>query len=58
MAFSYGKDVFVQGLSACFERGKVTSIIGPNGCGKSTTVKIIDGFLRPQQGRVFVDGID
>lgn len=58
IAFSYGKDAFVKGLSAGFERGKVTSIIGPNGCGKSTTVKIIDGFLRPQQGRVFVDGID
>lgn len=57
VAFSYGKDVFVQGLSVDFDRGSITSIVGPNGCGKSTMVKLIDGFLKPQAGSVLIDGL-
>ncbi|MDU5258207.1 MAG: ATP-binding cassette domain-containing protein, partial [Eggerthella sp.] len=33
-----------------FSHGAVTSIVGPNGCGKSTMVKLVDGLLRPQAG--------
>ncbi|MFR3091051.1 MAG: ATP-binding cassette domain-containing protein [Eggerthella lenta] len=36
---------------AMFSHGAVTSIVGLNGCGKSTMVKLVDGLLQPQAGR-------
>ena len=57
VSFSYGKEPFIEGLSAMFSHGAVTSIVGPNGCGKSTMVKLVDGLLRPQAGEVRVGGV-
>ena len=57
VSFSYGKEPFIEGLSAAFPRGAVTSVVGPNGCGKSTMIKLIDGLLRPQMGEVRIDGV-
>ncbi|MEE0707023.1 MAG: ABC transporter ATP-binding protein [Adlercreutzia sp.] len=47
---------FMKGLSAVVPQGVVTSIIGPNGCGKSTLVKLASGLLRPTAGEVRVAG--
>ena len=59
VSFSYSRnDLFMKSLSASFPRGRVTSIVGPNGCGKSTMVKLIDGIARPFSGNVLVDGED
>ncbi|MEG2024177.1 MAG: ABC transporter ATP-binding protein [Gordonibacter sp.] len=57
VSFSYTKDAFIEGLSAVFPHGAVTSIVGPNGCGKSTVVKLIDGILRPSAGEAHVEGV-
>ena len=57
VSFSYGKEPFIEGLSAAFPHGAVTSVVGPNGCGKSTMIKLIDGLLRPQAGEVRIDGV-
>lgn len=48
----------VRGLSFHVERGSVTTLIGPNGCGKSTVLRAIAGLLRPKTGRVLLDGTD
>ena len=56
VSFSYGKAPFIEGLSAEFSAGAITSIVGPNGCGKSTLVKLIDGMCRPDAGRVLIEG--
>ncbi|RFT95288.1 ABC transporter ATP-binding protein [Adlercreutzia equolifaciens subsp. celatus DSM 18785] len=48
----------MEGLSAAIPAGAVTSIVGPNGCGKSTLVKLAAGLLRPAAGRVEVAGRD
>lgn len=58
VSFTYHRHKpFIKNLSVAFEPGKVTSIIGPNGCGKSTMVKLIDGLLCPYSGQVLIDGI-
>lgn len=56
VSFSYSKDPFIENLSAAFPRGAVTSIVGPNGCGKSTMVKLLDGLLHPLAGEARVEG--
>lgn len=46
----------LSGVSFSLERGELLGLIGPNGAGKSTTIKILAGILRPDGGRVEVDG--
>jgi branched-chain amino acid transport system ATP-binding protein len=48
----------VNDLSFEAERHRITSIIGPNGAGKSTAFNLISGALRPDSGRVEMDGRD
>jgi ABC-2 type transport system ATP-binding protein len=48
----------LEGVSFALERGELLGFIGPNGAGKSTTIKILAGILRPDGGRVEVDGRD
>ena len=45
-------------LSAAFtaEPGEILALLGPSGCGKSMTLKCIAGILRPDQGRIVLDG--
>jgi ABC-2 type transport system ATP-binding protein len=47
----------LRGISFSLERGELLGFIGPNGAGKSTTIKILSGILRPDSGRVEVDGL-
>ncbi|MDR1978321.1 MAG: ATP-binding cassette domain-containing protein [Synergistaceae bacterium] len=48
----------VNGVSFRVERGKVLSLVGESGCGKSTTAKTIIRLIDPKSGRIFYDGID
>lgn len=52
----YGDVLAVDDLSFTVEPGRVTGFLGPNGAGKSTTLRAALGLLRPDAGRVLVQG--
>ena len=51
----YGKHTVLSGVTATFEKGKMTSIIGANGCGKSTLLKAMLGIVPLISGEIVVD---
>jgi iron complex transport system ATP-binding protein len=57
--FTYGgRDDVFHGLSFDVNQGDLLSILGPNGCGKTTLLRCMSGALRMQGGRVLLDGQD
>jgi lipopolysaccharide export system ATP-binding protein len=48
----------VDGISVEIKRGEIVGLLGPNGAGKTTTFYMIVGLVRPQKGRVTLDGRD
>ena len=48
----------VDGVSFEAADGEITGLLGPNGAGKTTTLRVLYTLMRPDAGRVFVDGID
>ena len=53
---SYGAHVIVQDVSFVVERGRMLALLGPNGCGKSTTLKILSGAIEASAGTYSVGG--
>jgi len=52
----YGSTVAVADLSFAVEAGQVTGFLGPNGSGKTTTMRALLGLLRPSAGEALVEG--
>ncbi|MBQ9937059.1 MAG: ABC transporter ATP-binding protein [Oscillospiraceae bacterium] len=46
----------LNGLSISVPAGKIVGLLGPNGCGKSTLIKLIAGLLQADSGEIYVDG--
>ena len=53
---AYERRVVVQGLSLSIPDGRITAIVGPNACGKSTLLRAMARLLRPRRGMVVLDG--
>ena len=50
--------VAVDNISFNVKKGEIFGFLGPNGAGKTTTIKMIVGLLKPDDGKIFIDGID
>jgi ABC-2 type transport system ATP-binding protein len=45
-------------VSFSADKGQIIGFLGPNGAGKSTMMKVLTGYIKPDQGAIFVDGIN
>lgn len=57
LTFSYPKsDTILENISFHMEKNHRVGLFGPNGCGKTTLVKLMMGILKPQSGEVYLEG--
>lgn len=55
----YTKDTCaLSNLNLILERGQIIGLLGPNGSGKTTLIKLLNGILRPTEGKVFIAGLE
>ena len=55
MIKTYGKRTVVRGVSFDVKQGEIVGLLGPNGAGKTTSFYMTVGFIRPTEGKVFLD---
>ena len=58
LTMTYGRRRVVDDVSLSVEEGMIVGLLGPNGAGKTTTFYSIVGFVRPDAGRIELDGSD
>lgn len=59
VSVSLGGGTFsIDGLDLAAKEGEFLSLVGPSGCGKSTTLRLVAGLLKPDSGRVIINGAD
>ena len=56
ISYKYDSGIVLDDISYEFQMGKCYSIIGPNGCGKSTLFRVLNGLSFPTKGRFIFDG--
>ncbi|MBW1714639.1 MAG: LPS export ABC transporter ATP-binding protein [Deltaproteobacteria bacterium] len=54
----YGKRAVVNKINLTVNREQIVGLLGPNGAGKTTTFYMIVGFIRAEEGKIFLDGQD
>ena len=58
ISFGYTKKKVLTGIDLDIASGEIIALLGPNGCGKSTLIKLMLGLYRPDEGSIFLDGVD
>ncbi len=54
----YGKRVVVRGVSFDVKQGEIVGLLGPNGAGKTTSFYMVVGFIKPTEGKVFLNEVE
>lgn len=54
LSFGYENKTVLQDLNLAIPKGKITTLIGPNGCGKSTLFQLLTKNLKPAKGQIFL----
>ena len=55
---NYSENKAVNNINFKISENEIVGLLGPNGCGKTTTIAMILGLLKPSSGKILVDGID
>ena len=55
---NYFKKEAVKEISFTINENEILGLLGPNGCGKTTTIAMMLGLLKPSNGRVIIHGLD
>jgi sodium transport system ATP-binding protein len=55
---AFGGKIAVQDVTFSARDGQITGLLGPNGAGKTTTLRMLYTLLKPDRGRITVDGVD
>jgi ABC-type Fe3+/spermidine/putrescine transport system ATPase subunit len=58
VSVAYGSTPVLDRVSLAVARGEMVALLGASGCGKTTLLRAIAGFVKPQSGRIVVDGRD
>ena len=58
VSVSVSRTPILKDISVQFEKGEITSIIGPNGCGKTTLLQTLNGISTVSSGKIMIDGED
>ena len=58
LSFAYGKQQVLKNLDLELHEGKITTLIGANGAGKSSTLRAISGLVKPKSGKILFKGED
>lgn len=53
----YGKKAALADVNISLEKGKITGLLGPNGSGKTTFIKLLNGLLVPTSGEIRINGL-
>ena len=53
---NYGNKEAVKGISFNIKEDEILGLLGPNGCGKTTTIGMLLGLLKPTSGKIFING--
>ncbi len=56
LSIKFGQRRIIDNVTIDFTKGKITSIIGKNGCGKSSMLKVVSKAIQPEKGDVFFEG--
>ena len=54
----FGATRAVAGVNFSVRAGEIMGLLGPNGSGKTTIMRVLTGFFPPSEGRVTIDGLD
>jgi iron complex transport system ATP-binding protein len=58
VTFGYEREPLLYDVHAQIRKGEMVGLLGPNGSGKTTLLRLVSGALRPQQGKVVLEGRD
>ncbi|HJC30618.1 MAG TPA: ABC transporter ATP-binding protein [Candidatus Anaerobutyricum faecale] len=53
----YGRTQALSGINLSLKAGRIIGLLGPNGSGKTTMIKLINGLLTPTEGEILIDGM-
>jgi len=58
LSIEYNNILVVKNINFTINKGSIVGLLGPNGCGKTTTIGMILGLIKPTSGTVFINGLN